>query len=385
MTKRKGIKHRLLRRLVYGVYLFVSVFLLLEIALRIYNPYSFRIKGEKIILPKSQRSTIVNNINPRLDSLIANTRNSIGLRGPEPPSDIKNYLSIITVGGSTTECRFLDDQLTWPHLLQEKLQAAYKKTWLNNAGLDGHSTFGHSILLNDYLLKLRPDVIIFLTGINDVENDGPSFHDKLNTKGAFPSFVHYLYNESEVINLAVNLARGAHAQRWNNTTQLYLPPGGKGYKILSAKEENERIQRQVKYLEGYRIRVGALADSCINNGILPIFLTQPTLYGKGTDSLTGSDLSTAMVGEEVNGALLWRILQMYNSEVIDLCAKKSVPCIDLADKMPKNGLYFYDQTHFTNEGAAKVAEILAPCLTEILKGRKIIVHQSHKSLQKKAT
>ena len=47
----------------------------------------------------------------------------------------------------------------------EKL--AYELVWLNNAGLDGHSTFGHEILLRSHIIKLKPDMIIFLTGIND--------------------------------------------------------------------------------------------------------------------------------------------------------------------------------------------------------------------------
>ena len=42
------------------------------------------------------------------------------------------------------------------------------KIWLNNAGLDGHSTFGHIILFKDYIVKLKPKIILFLVGANDV-------------------------------------------------------------------------------------------------------------------------------------------------------------------------------------------------------------------------
>ena len=40
--------------------------------------------------------------------------------------------------------------------------------WINNAGLDGATTYRHLILMEDYLIKLRPKVVLFLVGINDV-------------------------------------------------------------------------------------------------------------------------------------------------------------------------------------------------------------------------
>src|ERR1700744_4755728 len=75
------------KRLGYIIYLFVAVFLLLEVALRIYNPFHLRLKGDKIILPVNQKLIITNHINPKLDSVIVDTRNSLGFRGPELPLD----------------------------------------------------------------------------------------------------------------------------------------------------------------------------------------------------------------------------------------------------------------------------------------------------------
>ena len=73
--------------MVYGVYLFIVTLLVMELALRIYNPFHFRLKGDKILLPINERETIVNRINPKLDPVIINTRNSLGFRGPEAPKD----------------------------------------------------------------------------------------------------------------------------------------------------------------------------------------------------------------------------------------------------------------------------------------------------------
>src|SRR5438067_380709 len=48
------------------------------------------------------------------------TINSRGVRGPELPSRDAAY-RILCVGCQTTECLFLDDDETWPHLLMEHL------------------------------------------------------------------------------------------------------------------------------------------------------------------------------------------------------------------------------------------------------------------------
>src|SRR5258708_4462902 len=92
------------RRIAYVVYFIFAVFLLLEIGLRIYNPFHLRLKGNRIVLPVNQKITILNKINPKLDTVIVNTRNNLGFRGPELPLDRENTLTIITIGGSTTEC-----------------------------------------------------------------------------------------------------------------------------------------------------------------------------------------------------------------------------------------------------------------------------------------
>ncbi|HET6255535.1 MAG TPA: SGNH/GDSL hydrolase family protein [Puia sp.] len=358
-------KGRLRRRLIYGGYLSVVTLVLLEIALRIYNPFHFRLKGDRILLPINQRETIVNRINPKLDPVIINTRNSLGFRGPEPPKDWGRALTVITIGGSTTECHFLSDSLTWPYLLGRRLAVSVPGCWLNNAGLDGQSTFGHILMLNDHVKQLRPSVVVFLTGVNDMETDRPSFHDKLYERGAFPDFKHWLFNNSEVLNLGLNLWRSMRARRFNNTTNSMMVLDSVRRLVLPALVVRARLEAQEPYLEGYRRRLSDLADTCLAWKIVPVFVTQPDLFGFGRDPVTGADLAAFPVESGVNGRLLWEMLERYNDVVRSLCAQRHLRMIDLARLMPKNSLYFYDMSHFTNQGAAEVAGLLAPTIDSI--------------------
>lgn len=371
-----SIRRKVAAKIAYFGYLFAAVFLLLEVGLRIYNPFHLRLKGDKIVLPVDQRLTIRNRINPKLDSLIIDSRNSLGFRGPElrrgnPDSGTEGgcLLKIIAIGGSTTECHFLNDDRTWPYLLGKRLSDSFRNCWLDNAGLDGHSTFGHIVLLNGHVKQLQPSVVLFLTGINDVENGAPTFHDKMNTRGSFPDLKHYIFENSEVLNLLLNLVRGWRAQKFNNTTNDLLVLDSLQRRPLPDSVIKLRMVLQMPYLKAYRSRLQQLADTCLAWHILPIFITQPNQFGTGKDPVTGADLElfpTDSTDHDMNGKLIWNILEQYNEVARRLCAAKNLPLIDLAHMMPKNSLFYYDMSHFTNEGAEKVADLVSSQLTPIL-------------------
>src|SRR5882724_390795 len=156
--------------------------LICEIILRIYNPFPLPLKKWKLILPANQTKVFTNSWIKKLDSKINYSRNSLGFRGPELPDSISKLTSLITIGGSTTECKFQSDSITWSFLLYQLLKKEKPDFWLNNAGIDGHSTFGHLLLMDEYILKLKPDFALFLTGINDEEIEEPDEFDLMTEK-----------------------------------------------------------------------------------------------------------------------------------------------------------------------------------------------------------
>ena len=146
----------------------VILIVLLEVVLRFYQPVVFRVRGDEIVLPVNQTYRIEKPGSTKLDPVIIHTKNSLGFRGPEPPRDFADRLTIVTIGGSTTECLNLTDGKTWTDELARRLDGALPGVWVNNAGIDGQSTFGHRILLDSVVTRLRPTVAVFLVGANDV-------------------------------------------------------------------------------------------------------------------------------------------------------------------------------------------------------------------------
>jgi lysophospholipase L1-like esterase len=94
-------------------------------------------------------------------------RDSYGLRG--------NYgtpgqIDILTVGGSTTDQRFISEGATWQDVLHHVFAAHGKTVHVANAGVDGQSTYGH---IKDfdwwfpYIPNLKARYFLFYLGIND--------------------------------------------------------------------------------------------------------------------------------------------------------------------------------------------------------------------------
>ncbi len=161
----------------------VLAVLLAEAALRLFDPIPQRLRGDLLQLPRDIQYTIENTHNPKLADRIVHTKNALGFRGPELPWE-RRALVGFAMGGSTTECYYLGDGLDWPNRMGEKLRLAFPGFWINNAGLDGHSTYGHRLLLEQRLLRLEPDLILFLVGANDIGRGDLEAYDAIDMSAA---------------------------------------------------------------------------------------------------------------------------------------------------------------------------------------------------------
>ena len=333
----------------------VLAFLILEIFLRIYNPFPFRLKGDRIILPAGENYEIVNTLFPELEDTIRHRKNSMGFRGPEFPEDIS--FSMLTVGGSTTECFYLSDGLDWPARLSDRLKSEFPEHWLNNAGLNGHSTHGHQILVQDALLQLEPDYILFLVGLNDIGRDDLHRLEQLFLKEETPPLKNWLREHSELFSLIANLRRVQRAKEkalWHDSHKL---PNAK-QRLMSVAARKQAVDEEAPLLEAYERRLRSMMDLCLENGISPILITQPHLAGRGIDPVTGGDLELVELGD-LDGWTTWSILQKYNALTTELATEKGLLCIDLGNRLPKSTAYYYDFTHYTPRGADTVASIIA--------------------------
>lgn len=350
---------------------------LLEVLLRFYNPFQARIKGDRIVLETNKKYTIKNDIIDRLEPEIRVERNALGFRGPNPPADMAQALSVITIGGSTTQCFFLSEGKTWTDKIAADLGPRFRNLWVNNAGLDGHSSYGHLVLLEDHVVRVKPKFAVLLVGANDMGRDPGAEWDSENVKSSISwrsptAFVKSLSPYSEVASLLANLYRSMNAYKRGlmhqkvDLTKLPL----RDFSPEEVKAYRESVLRK-SYLDGFGDRLQRIVTQARAAGIEPVLMTQPVLLGAGKDDRTGVDLERVLVGEgaTANGKMWWEAMETYNDVTRKVGRDNGVQVIDMARKLPKTSLYFYDTIHFSGEGAAAVGAIAAAELCEPLAKR----------------
>ena len=57
-------------------------------------------------------------------------------------------------------------------------------------------------------------------------------------------------------------------------------------------------------------------------------------------------------------------MTIYNDALLEVCRKREVECVDMAEMVPKAAKVFYDHAHFTEYGSAIVTERFAEYLLD---------------------
>src|SRR5512142_3239986 len=103
---------------------------------------------------------------PGISGKIDYTLNRYGFRGPDVDLAKSRDLKILVVGGSTVECLYVTDGLSWPWRLQEKLsQRLRRPVAVEAAAQSGAFTLHHIAFLKNNLFVDKFNWVVILCGI----------------------------------------------------------------------------------------------------------------------------------------------------------------------------------------------------------------------------
>ena len=86
---------------------------------------------------------------------------------PSRPPEVANYEgTIVAVGDSLTEGLGVAEEAAYPAVLEKKLQAQGYRYRVINAGISGETSSG-TLARIKWILTLKPDIVILVTGSND--------------------------------------------------------------------------------------------------------------------------------------------------------------------------------------------------------------------------
>ena len=98
-----------------------------------------------------------------------------------------------------------------------------------------------------------------------------------------------------------------------------------------------------------------------------IFVTQSALYHPAMDSFElnllwmggKNDFQNNPSATYYSPSALAQGIALYNNKLKEVCKRRSIQLIDLDADLPRSTAVFYDDCHFNERGAQKVAEIIA--------------------------
>jgi lysophospholipase L1-like esterase len=298
--------------------------------------------------------------------------NSAGIRGDEF-SEGQGY-RILAMGGSTTECLYLDHTEAWPYLVQQKLNARGAHAWVGNIGRSGRNTRDY-IMQMKYLLPQYPriDAVIMLVGAND-------FMMRLRRHGDYdPLFLQRGNAERYQINRAFSVvpfskrSRGimlweviSRTRRLFSELRMNQNEAGTFQVYMRAQRKRGEIVAELPDLQGalneYARNLNTIIDVAQAQSIRLIFLTQPFLWKDAMTQREQDSLWMGWIGSDhkrfCSVPALRKGMGAYNGMLRQVCRARGVECIDVAGKL-KDTAVFYDDLHFNEHGAERVAEIIS--------------------------
>lgn len=300
----------------------------------------------------------VRNIHGHDRSQVVYTRDAFGLRGScARPQDIE----ILTLGGSTTDQRLINDGQTWQDVLQREIERTHARTvCVSNAGVDGHSTFGHILSLQRWfplIEGLRPRLYVLYIGINDAglrlaPSDGFDTYNPQDVSIPPRSLL-----ENSAFYQLMLLGRSVWASGHETAMSAYAghakrPPLPEAYTATHLSEGLDALIEQNN--AAFTGRLNAIIDEVTRRNGKVVCVSQPHLFVRNTGGRPrGTENAFEFQGRSFNGLDYAKSITRLNQTMKTLCPQRGGYFIDIASQ-PFSGDDFYDLVHNTPQGAARV-------------------------------
>lgn len=302
------------------------------------------------------------------------TTESHGLRYPQEIAIPKpaGVYRVFCVGGSTTECTYLDDNDAWPARAEALLRErpGLEHIEVINAGFSGLTALENRQQIEQQLFEFEPDAIVLMAGMND------HIRRLSVAAGETRSWHRSLVEHSMTARRLVVLFR-----RWRDTQDsdgtYALDPKGEVYQTLRAECAATPVAKDSAAFEAlpdpipeFRAQLIAIADTCRNRRVSLILATHPNIYSPDLPPETlGLLWMRAMI--QVDGTqapMAWHVseIKKINDCVRSIAAERNLPLIDADALLEKSSRCYYDDCHLNVNGSRSLAESVAEKLSVII-------------------
>lgn len=311
--------------------------------------------------------------------------NSQGVRGREVSPNRATEYRILAIGGSTTECLYLDQERAWPAVLGDELAGtgAEPSIWVGNLGRAGYNTRDHLAFMRFLLDDYDVDAIVMLVGANDMLlplREGPAYDphfiddddrywDWLRPRFAVtPVGARNDPGRIDKQTALWRLKERIKSSLTAHSAQAPIVQDSDATWLIRARQQHaqatsliDAIPVSESALAEYDRNIEAIVDEAQRRSVRLILLTQPAIWKSQVPAEEAQVLWQGFdtQGNHFTAGAMARAMQMYNDHLLNDCARLHAECFDLAGRIPRSLESFYDDMHFNELGARKVADELS--------------------------
>jgi lysophospholipase L1-like esterase len=288
------------------------------------------------------------------------------------PSKVHDHpdLTIAFLGGSTTECTYVDEDNRFPYLVGRLLERQpHLKVNSYNAGRSGNNTLHCLNILLNKVVNLKPDIVVLMENINDVAilmyektywNTNPSrspIQERLptfKTVGQDLRQTFYLVRDLSFPNLSRELKKIFSFERKSKGDEFKTV---RGKKIII---DQDLLVRE------FSLNLKTFINICRARSIIPVLMTQPSRFTDQPDPPIKKIMYQLEISQGITYGEFKSAFDRLNRTIREVGANNQVLVIDLAGEIPPVRDNICDVTHFNDRGSRLVAARIAARLTPVI-------------------
>jgi lysophospholipase L1-like esterase len=283
--------------------------------------------------------------------------------------------SLVFLGGSTTECRYNQEDERFPYLtgvLLEK-ELGIKINSYNGARAGNNSLHSADILLNK-VIPLKPNVVIVMHNINDMVT---LLYEKSYWNLDQPRAVIFDINKEVLTNywkirrdrMIPHLAAALREFGWKLRQRF---KSGKGARGKAEPDEFARLRGQKLQVDApemvaqFEMNLQTIINICKARNIPVVLMTMANRLKEHPDPVIHEALKKLGKGQGISYQQFKALFDGFNEAVRRKAAENGAVLIDLAKEIPPERAFIYDLVHFNGNGCKRAAEIIKDQLKPLL-------------------
>jgi lysophospholipase L1-like esterase len=268
----------------------------------------------------------------------------------------------VFLGGSTTECMFVDEDHRFPYLVGKILE---RETGARinsyNGGMSGNNTLHAIDILVNKVIPLKPNVVVFMENIND--------QSTLLYEGTY-------WNRNSARSPLETLKKRQLVGKL--LKEIFIPNLNNAYrnlqKTLAREEEDEFAGARGKKLtidqaglvHQFAMNLQTLVCICQAQAIVPVLMTQANRITDHPDPVVAAYIGRDGRDSGISYPKFKELYDAFNDTIREVGRKNHVMVIDLAREVDPDKKYLYDLVHFNDAGSQLAAQIIAARLKGVM-------------------